>query len=174
MKSLLLTCALLLAGVAGMATAQTITPPPVPTGTDGTVRSLIPSVIAIWRPTAAANLSFDLNSKNFPPLQYPVRYLAPAQQFNIFSSATTPWTVQLELHTQPDAQGRTLPIDLLSFRVNDGPWIKATGVPQVVMSNVGATPGWMPVKLEFALDLTGEEVGGDYAFDMTFTATVLP
>lgn len=168
MKRLLLLLALL---TSGYTTAQTT--PPVDT-TDATVRSLIPNIIAIRRPNTAASLNFDINANNYPPLKYPARYLAAPQAFSIFSSATTPWTVQLEVHTQPDSQGQTIPLNLISFRINDGPWIQATGVPQVVMSATGATPGWMPVKLEFALDLAGGEIGGDYAFDMTFTAIVLP
>ena len=48
------------------------------------------------------------------------------------------------------------------------------GAPQVVMSSVGPTPGWMPLKVEVALDLQGGETGGSYDFDLTFTAQVLP
>ncbi|WP_288433955.1 hypothetical protein [uncultured Deinococcus sp.] len=170
----------LLAGV-GAATAQT-TPglpdpllPPVQTGSgaaDGSVRTLIPSLIALRRPTAP--LSFDINPGNFPPAQYPARYLSAPQEFSVFSSASTPWTVQLEVHSALDAQGQAIPTDRLSYRVNGGPWIKALGVPQVVMSGVGATPGWTPLRIEVALDLQGGETGGDYDFDLTFTALVLP
>lgn len=163
MRKLLLALTLLTCGISA---AQT--------DTDGTVRSLIPSTISIRRPDTVKNLVFDINPGNFPPRAYPARYLAQPQEFSIFSSATKPWTVQVELRPQPDLQGRTMPARLLSFRVNDGPWIRATGLPQVIMSNVGPTPGWLPLKLEVALDLEGGEAGGDYAFDVAFTAVVLP
>ena len=170
----------LLAGT-GPATAQTAPAlpdpllPPVqttPTSADSSVRTLIPSLIALRRP--ATTPAFDISASNFPPAQYPARYLSPAQEFSVFSSASTPWTVQLEIHTALDEQGQAIPIDRLSYRVNGGPWIKALGVPQVVMSGVGATPGWAPLKVEVALDLQGGETGGDYDFDLTFTALVLP
>ncbi|KQR41100.1 hypothetical protein [Deinococcus sp. Leaf326] len=170
----------LLAGF-GPATAQTTTVlpdpllPPVqtaPNAADSSVRTLIPTLIALRRPTAP--LAFDISPSNFPPAQYPARYLSPSQEFSVFSSASTPWTVQLEIHTAIDEQGQAIPTDRLSYRVNGGPWIKALGVPQVVMSGVGATPGWMPLRIEVALDLQGGETGGDYDFDLTFTALVLP
>lgn len=163
MKGLLLALMLL---TSGLGVAQT--------STDGTIRSLIPNTIAIRRPATTTTLSFDINAGNFPPAQYPARYLAQPQDFSLFSSAATPWIAQLEILSQPDSQGRTISTNLVSFRVNGGPWIKATGLPQVIMSGVGATPGWVPLKLEVALDLEGGEPGGDYTFDLAFTAVVLP
>lgn len=139
---------------------------------DGTVRTLIPNLVALRRP--AQPLTFDLSAGTFPPLEYPVRYLSPGQDYSVFASVASPWTLQLELRGQPDEHGRTLPSTLLSYRINGGPWIKATGTPQVVLSQVGPTRGWQPLRLELALDLTGDEPGGDYNFDLTFTAQVLP
>ncbi|MFC5847538.1 hypothetical protein [Deinococcus petrolearius] len=167
---------LLLAGL-GPVAAQTTDPlqpiPVQPSSTaDSSVRTLIPTLIALRRPTAVP--TFDITTSNFPPTQYPARYLGTPQEFSVFSSASTPWTVQLEIHAAPDDQGQTIPTDRLSYRVNGGPWIKALGVPQVVMSSVGPTPGWMPLKVEVALDLQGGETGGTYDFDLTFTAQVLP
>lgn len=188
-----MTCKLLLAALllgalsGGNAPAQTLPPPPgvpVPgaplpgTGTppasqtDATVRPLIPDVIALRRPNTA--VVFDINAGNYPPKAFPARYLAPTQAFGVFSNATKPWTVQMEIHTQPDTQGRALPSKQVQYRVNGGPWLKVTGAPQVVFSNVGPSGGWVPLNIDFALDLTGAEAGGSYLFDVAFTALVLP
>lgn len=144
------------------------------TQSDATVRPLIPSVIALRRPVEATAITFNLDATNYPPKTFPAQYLAPPQLFSVFSSASTPWTVQMEVQAQPDTAGRVIPGKQLSFRVNDGPWIPVTGGPQVVMSSVGPTPNWAPLKVEFALDLQGGEYGGEYAFDVAFTAIVLP
>lgn len=169
----------LLAGV-GPATAQTtpafpdpLLPPVTAPGTaDSSVRTLIPTLVALRRPATVP--AFDISTNNFPPTQYPARYFSDPQEFSVFSSAATPWTVQLEIQPELDEQGRAIPVDRLSYRINGGPWIKVLGAPQVVMSSVGPTPGWMPLKVEVALDLQGGETGGSYDFDLTFTAQVLP
>lgn len=147
-------------------------PAPAPAETDAAVRPLIPDVISIRRP--GTPVTFEINPANYPPAQFPVRYLSAPQAFSVFSNASRPWTVQMEVHTQPDAQGRALPSQQLHYRVNGGPWTEVTGTPQVVLSNVGPSLGWLPLKIEFALDLTGAEAGGAYAFDVAFTALVLP
>ena len=183
-----LLAALLLGALSGgNAPAQTLPPPPgvpVPgaplpgTGTppasqtDATVRPLIPDVISLRRPTAA--VTFDINAGNYPPQTFPARYTASPQAFSVFSNSTRPWTVQMEVHSQPDAAGRTLPGKQMHYRVNGGPWLDVTGTPQVVLSRAGPSGDWLPLSIEFALDLTGAEAGGSYLFDVAFTALVLP
>ncbi|MBB6015415.1 hypothetical protein [Deinococcus radiopugnans] len=146
--------------------------PGAPSQTDATVRPLIPDVISLRRPNTA--VIFDINAGNYPPTTFPARYLAPVQAFGVFSNAAKPWTVQMEVHSQPDTQGRALPSKQMHYRVNGGPWLDVTGTPQMVFSNVGPSGGWLPLNIEFALDLTGAEAGGSYLFDVAFTALVLP
>lgn len=148
-------------------------PGPAPAQTDALLRPLIPDLIVLRRP-AVTEVTFDLGPANYPPAQFPARYFAPAQAFGVFSSSARPWTVQLEVRSQPDVQGRTLPLPGLNFRVNGGPWVQVTPGPQVVLSGSGPSAGWLPLSVEFALDLTGAEAGGGYLFDMTFTALALP
>ncbi|EYB69201.1 hypothetical protein DEIPH_ctg011orf0193 [Deinococcus phoenicis] len=140
--------------------------------TDATIRPLIPDVISLRR--ANVSVTFDINAGNYPPAQFPTRYLSSPQTFSVFSNTSKPWTVQMEIRSQPDVQGRTLPSRQLHYRINGGPWLDVTGAPQVVLSNVGPSGGWLPLKIEFALDLTGAEAGGGYVFDVAFTAIVLP
>ena len=146
--------------------------PEAPSQTDATVRPLIPDVISLRRPNTA--VVFDINAGNYPPAKFPARYLAPSQAFSVFSNASKPWTVQMEVHSQPDTQGRALPSKQMHYRINSGPWLDVTGAPQVVFSHVGPSGGWLPLDIEFALDLTGAEAGGNYLFDVAFTALVLP
>ncbi|MCP2015233.1 hypothetical protein L1280_002394 [Deinococcus sp. HSC-46F16] len=148
-------------------------PSPAPAQTDALLRPLIPDLIVLRRP-AVTEVAFDLGPTNYPPAQFPARYLAPAQAFGVFSSSARPWTVQLEVRAQPGVEGRTLPLPGLHFRVNGGPWVQVTPGPQVVLSGTGPSAGWLPLNIEFALDLTGAEAGGGYLFDMTFTALALP
>lgn len=139
---------------------------------DASIRPLIPNVIALQSPSTAVN--FDINTQNYPPRTFPVRYQSAAQAFGVFSNAATPWTVQMAVFPRPDERGRTLPLNQLSFRINEGPWLKVTGTPQVVLSRTAPTAGWLPLSVEFALDLLGSETGGAFGFDVSFTAAVLP
>lgn len=145
---------------------------PLPAQTDAVVRPLIPDVISLRRPNTA--VTFDINAGNYPPTKFPARYTASPQLFSVFSNSNRPWTVQMEVHSQPDTQGRALPSKQMHYRINGGPWLDVTGAPQVVLSNVGPSGGWLPLNIEFALDLTGAEAGGSYLFDVAFTALVLP
>ncbi|WP_161780298.1 hypothetical protein, partial [Deinococcus sp. RL] len=151
--------------------------PPVPVTapaqTDALLRPLIPELVVLRRPPAGS-VAFDLGPGNYPPAQFPARYTAPPQAFAVFSSSPRPWTVQLEVRSQPDALGRALPLPALSYRVNGGPWTRVTPGPQVVLSGSGPSGGWLPLNVEFALELTGAEPGGAYLFDLTFTALALP
>lgn len=139
---------------------------------DASIRPLIPNVIALQIPSTA--VSFDITTQNYPPRTFPVRYQSAGQAFGVFSNAATPWTVQMEVFPRADERGRTLPLNQLSFRINEGPWLKVTGTPQVVLSRTAPTAGWLPLNVEFALDLTGSETGGAFGFDVSFTAAVLP
>ena len=187
-RALLLTL-LLLALPGGSAAAQNLLPmlpgvpvpgaplpgndgAPLPPQTDATVRPLIPDVISLRRPNTA--VTFDINAGNYPPEKFPARYLAVPQAFSVFSNSNRPWTVQMEVHSQPDTQGRALPSKQMHYRINGGPWLDVTGAPQVVLSSIGPSGDWLPLSIEFALDLTGAEFGGSYLFDVAFTALVLP
>lgn len=139
---------------------------------DASIRPLIPNVIALQSPSTTVN--FDINTQNYPPRAFPVRYQSAAQAFGVFSNAATPWTVQMAVFPRPDERGRTLPLNQLLFRINEGPWLTVTGTPQVVLSRTAPTAGWLPLNVEFALNLNGSETGGAFGFDVSFTAAVLP
>lgn len=141
---------------------------------DITVRPLIPGLVSLRRPSTTGPVTFDLNSGNYPPAQFPARYPSAPQPFSVFSSASTPWSVQMEVRSQPGAGGQTLPPKALLYRVNGGPWLPVAEVPQVILSSVGPTPGWLPMSVEFQLELQGGEVSGEYGFEVLFTATALP
>ncbi|RJF71664.1 hypothetical protein D3875_08870 [Deinococcus cavernae] len=141
---------------------------------DITVRPLIPGLVSLRRPSTGGPVTFNLNASTYPPAQFPARYPSAPQPFNVFSSASTPWSVQMEVRSQPGQGGRMLPPRALLYRVNGGPWLPVAEVPQVILSSVGPTPGWLPMTVEFQLELQGGEVGGEYGFEVLFTATALP
>ena len=144
--------------------------PPEP---DAVVRSLIPDVISLRRPPESA-VTFDLSVLNYPPAKFPARYLSNTQEFAVFSSSARPWTVQLEVVPHPDVHGNLLEVGKLSYRLGGGEWLPVLPTSQVLISGVAPTLGWTPLTLEFALDLTGAEVGSDSGFDLRFTASLLP
>lgn len=162
------------AGLLAPVSAQSTPPrPSTPAAPDAVVRSLIPDVISLRRPQDAA-LSFALSALNYPPVKFPARYLSDAQEFAVFSSSPRPWTVQLQVIPHPDARGNVLEVGKLSYRLGGGEWLPVLATSQVILSGVAPTLGWNPLKLEFALDLSGDEVSGDASFDLRFTANVLP
>lgn len=174
---------------AGLAQAQLTQPPltqnpltqpltqpgliPPPTDVDASLRTLIPSTLVLSRPAQASAIAFDLG-KDFPPLKFPATYPAKPQEFQVYASTARPWTVQMQVRSQPDKAGHSIPVTQLRYRVNDGPWQAVTDTPQVVQSSAGPTPGWLPLKVEFQLNLLGSEYGGEYRFDVAFTGLVLP
>lgn len=173
----------LLLGLLGLTDAQTFPFDPLRPGNlpvtplvqpDATIRPLIPGLVSLRRPSTTEPITFNLNASNYPPAQFPARYPSTPQPFSVFSSASTPWSVQMEVRSQPSTAGHTLPPKALLYRVNAGPWLPVAEMPQVIFSSVGPTPGWLPMAVEFQLELQGGEVSGDYGFEVVFTATALP
>ena len=54
------------------------------------------------------------------------------------------------------------------------PWLRADGTPQIVYTQTGPTPGWLEIRLEFALELLGQERAGSYVVQTLVTALRQP
>ncbi|HET8985685.1 MAG TPA: hypothetical protein VFN03_07990 [Trueperaceae bacterium] len=142
------------------------------------VESLIPEVISIRVPTTT--ISFELDQATYPPAQFPARY--PATQpsggvlpVQVFSNADGLWSLMLEVPDLLSDTGTTLvPASQVLYRVNGGIWLHADGNPQIVFSQEGATVGWLEIRIEFALELTGSEKAGTYLINAMVSASREP
>ena len=138
------------------------------------VQAVIPEVISVRTPTTT--IGFELNLQNYPPPSFPARYAATAPEdgvlpVQIFVNQPGVWSLLLEIPDLLDESGnRILPSDQILFRVNDGPWLRGSSAPQVFYTDVGATEGWKEIRLEFALELKGNEPPGNYAVNVVVSA----
>ena len=138
------------------------------------VETLIPELIAMRVPTTTIAFGFD--AETYPPDAFPARYpailpedgLLPVQ---VFSNAEGTWSLVLEVpDLVDDVSGARIPADQLVFRVDEGLWLRGSVGPQIVVTRVGPTDGWLDVRIEFALELTGAERAGSYRVDAIVSA----
>jgi len=138
------------------------------------VQAVIPEVISVRTPTTA--IGFDLNLENYPPPQFPARYQATSPEngvlpVQVFVNEGGVWSLMLEIPDLLDENGnRLLPAEQVLFRVNGGPWLRGSNAPQEFYTDVGATEGWKELRLEFAMELKGNEPPGDYAVNVVVSA----
>jgi hypothetical protein len=121
--------------------------------------------------------SFD---KNYPPPSLPYRYLSSTPKdglmpFQLRSNVSGLWSLTLEIPDLRDGTGRLLvPAKQILVRVNNGPWLRGNGAPQIIYTQNGATRDWSDIRLEFAIELVGGELAGTYAVQTYFGAVVQP
>jgi len=138
------------------------------------VQTVIPEVISVRTPTTT--IGFELNLQNYPPPTFPARYAATVPEdgvlpVQVFVNQPGVWSLLLEIPDLLDEDGNQLiPSDQILFRVNDGPWIQGSSAPQEFYTDVGATEGWKEIRLEFALELKGNEPPGSYAVNVVVSA----
>ncbi len=139
-----------------------------------TVESLIPDVLSIRVPSNT--IGFELTTENYPPDQFPARYPAttlggsylPVQ---VFSNADGVWSLLLEVPDLVSESGdRVLSASQVMYRVNGGVWLRADGTPQVIYTQSGPTAGWLEVRVELALEITGTEAAGAYVINAYVSA----
>lgn len=142
------------------------------------VESLIPDVLSIRVPSTT--IVFGIDSSNYPPETFPAMYAAtepidgtlPVQ---IFSNAQGVWSLMLQVADLHGVDGAAmLPASQVLYRVNDGVWLRADGSPQVIFTHSGPTVGWLEVRIDFALELTGVEVAGSYLVNAEVSAMQEP
>ncbi len=138
------------------------------------VQTLIPEVISVRTPTTT--IGFELNLQNYPPSSFPARYAATEPEggvlpVQVFVNEPGVWSLLIEIPDLLDEGGnRLIPAEQILFRVNDGPWIRGAEAPQEFYTDVGATEGWKEIRLEFALELKGNEPPGSYAVNVVVSA----
>ncbi len=133
------------------------------------VHVLIPELITVRAPSDT--LSFDLETQNYPPLEFPATFSGGTLPVQVHSSSEQSWTLSLDVSDIIDDAGVLLvPASQVMYRVNEGGWLRANGFPQVVHAQNGPTLGWMEFSLEFMLELTGTERAGSYEVTATITA----
>lgn len=137
------------------------------------VESLIPEVLSVRVPSTT--IAFDVRN-NYPPAEFPARYAAteptggvlPVQ---VLSNTEGVWTLLLEVPDLLGVEGGVaVPAQQFLYRVNDGVWLRADGTPQVIYTHAGATVGWLELRVEFALELTGAEPAGAYVINAHLSA----
>jgi hypothetical protein len=142
-----------------------------------TVQTLIPDAIAIRVPSTQIYFGFE---KNFPPEKFPARYTPTLPKggilnVEVFSNVPGVWNLLLEI---PDIRNKSgvvvVPAKQLFYRVNDGAWLHADGTPQILFSQAGATAGWQAIKIEFALELIGNEPAGEFVVPAIISAIRQP
>lgn len=142
------------------------------------VQTVVPEVISVRTPTTT--ISFELNLQNYPPPAFPARYPATSPEdgmlpVQVFVNQPGVWSLLLEIPDLLDENGnRLIPAEQILFRVNDGPWLRGSNAPQVFYTDVGATEGWKEIRLEFALELKGNEPPGNYAVNLQVSAIQEP
>lgn len=142
------------------------------------VESLIPDVISVRVPTTT--ITFDMTEASYPPEEFPARY--PATGFTadylpvqVFSNADGVWTLMLEVpDLESEAGTKLIPASQVMYRVNGGVWLRADSTAQVIYTHSGATTGWLELRLEFVLELTGNEGAGAYQINVIVSAAQEP
>ncbi len=118
--------------------------------------------------------------KNYPPAQFPATYIATTPingvlPLQVQSTVSGTWNVLLEIADLRDGNGRLLvPARQIMVRVNNGLWLRGNGAAQIIYTDRGATRTWKDIKLEFAIELLGNEIAGEYAVQTYFSALALP
>lgn len=142
------------------------------------VESLIPEVISVRVPTTT--IAFELERFAYPPEEFPAQYPATQPEsgvlpVQVFSNADGLWSLTLEVPDLVTAAGTALvPASQVLYRVNGGLWLRADGTPQIVYSQSGATVGWLEIRIEFALEVTGTEKAGSYLINAVLSASREP
>ncbi len=139
-----------------------------------TVESLIPDVISIRVPTT--EIAFAISAADYPPAAFPARYPATTPEggtlpVQVFSNADGVWSLVLEIPELTTLDGSaTIPPDRVQVRVNGGLWLRGDGNPQVIHTQSGPTLAWEELRLEFVLELQGDEPAGAYVVNLLVTA----
>lgn len=118
-------------------------------------------------------------AKRYPPASFPACYPATLTSGTlpvlIFNNNPGPWSLLLELRDLVDTNSlHHIPADQVWYRVNGGPWQRATNAAQNLYTNSGPTSGYLKINVEFALELTGGEQAGQYAANAVITALRQP
>lgn len=138
------------------------------------VDSLIPETLSIRVPTTT--ISFVIAGAGYPPAAFPATYPATSPDggtlpVQVFSNAAGVWSLMLEVQDLVSPAGAAVvPASQVMYRVNGGLWLRADGSPQVIYSQVGQTVGWLELRVEFALELTGRELAGSYLVNAVVSA----
>ena len=140
------------------------------------LQTLIPETVAIRTPTT--QIAFEL--KDYPPKAFPATYPASNLEggvlpVQVFSNAPGVWSLLLQIPDLKDPGGALLlPARQVLYRVNGGLWLRADGTPQIVYTQTGPTGDWQEIRLEFALELLGNERPGTYVVQALVTALRQP
>ena len=140
------------------------------------VQTLIPEAVALRTPTTP--IVFEL--KDYPPKTFPATYPASNLEggvlpVQVFANTPGVWSLLLQIPDLKDPSGALLlPARQVLYRVNGGLWLRADGTPQIVYTQTGPTPGWLEIRLEFALELLGQERAGSYVVQTLVTALRQP
>jgi hypothetical protein len=135
------------------------------------------AIIEARTPSNSILFSFE---KNYPPASFPARFPATVPDngilpFQLRSTVAGIWNLLIEIADLRDGSGRLLvPARQIMYRVNRGPWLRGNGAPQIIYTKSGNTRDWEEVRIEFQIELLGNEVAGVYAVQAYFSALTQP
>ncbi len=142
------------------------------------VQTVIPEAIALRTPTT--RIAFELGLEDYPPERFPARYRATVPEggilpVQVFVNHPGTWNLLLSVSEfQPEAGGPPLPPDRILFRVDRGPWLRGSANPVLFYTGSGPTGGWQELRIEFVLELRGNEPAGAYALNVAITGILGP
>jgi hypothetical protein len=130
---------------------------------------------------------FDLGN-NYPPTRFPTLYpgkfptpYTTYLPFQVKSDIMGAWSLLMEIPDLRDGTGRLLvPAKQILYRVNGSLWVRASGTPQIIYAQTGptatgsTTTGWEELRLEFKLELLGNEPAGKYTAQTFYSALAQP
>src|SRR5690606_2427430 len=137
------------------------------------VQSRTPAVISTRVPVTT--IAFAIDPATYPPETFPARYPATTPEggvlpVQVFSNAEGVWNLLLEIPAMQATDGAMVSADHVLVRVNGGIWLRGDGTSQIVHTQSGPTVDWEELRLEFALELLGNEPAGSYAVNVLVTA----
>ena len=141
---------------------------------------LFQSAVAIVEARTPTNSILFTFESNYPPAKFPALYPATTPKdgilpFQMRSTVNVIWNLLIEVADLRDGSGRLLvPARQIMYRVNRGPWLRGNGAPQIIFTKNGKTNEWEELRLEFQIELLGNEVAGAYAVQAYFSALTQP
>jgi len=142
------------------------------------LQAVIPETIAIRTPTTT--IAFEIAREDYPPARFPARYPATSPRdgmlpVQVFVNHPGSWNLLLAI-PELTAEGgeRSLSPDRILFRVDGGPWLRGSASPVLFYTGSGPTGDWEELRLEFAIELRGDEPAGAYAVNVVITGILGP
>lgn len=169
------------ASAQGAWTVQTVIPNVITIASGGTTIAFAPG--SATEPAAFQDAPAACGgrlTRLYPPTSFPACYPATVPSHGVlsaqvFSNASGFWTLQIEVPELLDpTNGTTIPGDQVYYRANGGGWSPGSEFSRTVLEGSGPTNGYLDLRVDFVLLLTGSERSGSYLANVLLTGFVAP